>query len=64
MKIYLFSPETGLYLGEYIAYDALMQSGAFVIPPGATTVAPPEGGRGHTMVYVADAQCWEVHSRW
>jgi hypothetical protein len=64
MKIYLFNPETGVYLGEEFADEALMKSGTFLIPPNATTIAPPEGGRGHMMVFDAVAQCWEVHSHW
>jgi hypothetical protein len=63
MKIYLFDPETHVYLGEDFADEAPMEKGACVIPPGATTIAPPEGGRGHIMVFDVVAQCWEVHSR-
>jgi len=62
MKIYLFNPETGVYLGEDFADEALMKQGGYLIPPGATTVAPPEGGRGHLLVFDVDAQCWETHS--
>ncbi len=64
MKTYLFKPETGAYLGENFIDEALMKSDSFVIPSNVTTVAPPEGGRGHEMIFVADAQCWEVHSQW
>jgi hypothetical protein len=63
MKIYLFNPETGAYLGEDFADEAPMQRDEFVMPPGATTIAPPEGGRGHIIVFDVDAQCWEVRSR-
>jgi len=62
MKIYLFNPDTGIYLGEDFADEAPLESGNFVIPPGATTIAPPEGGRGHIMAFDVVAQCWEVHS--
>jgi hypothetical protein len=62
MKIYLFDTETNVYLGEDFADEAPLESGAFVIPPNATTIAPPEGGRGHIMVFDVVAQCWEVHS--
>lgn len=62
MKIYLFNPETGVYLGEDFADEALMKQGGYVIPPGATTIAPPEGGRGHILVFDEVAQCWETHS--
>ena len=40
MKIYLFNPETGVYLGEDFADDALMKQRGYVLPPGATTLAP------------------------
>lgn len=63
MKIYLYNPESGVYLGEDFADEAPMKRGEFVIPSGATTIAPPEGGRGHTLVFDVDAQRWEVRSR-
>jgi hypothetical protein len=62
MKIYRFNPETGTYLGEDFADEAPMKRGDFVVPPDATTIAPPEGARGHILVFDAAAQCWEVHS--
>ncbi len=62
MKVYLFNPETGVYLGEDFAEEAFMKQGGYVIPPGVTTIAPPEGGRGHILVFDVDAQCWETHS--
>jgi hypothetical protein len=62
MKIYLFDPETGVYLEEEFADEALIKHGGYVIPPCATTIAPPEGGRGHLLVFDVDAQCWEVHT--
>jgi hypothetical protein len=64
MKIYLFNPETGIYLGEDSADKALIKQERYVLPPGATSIAPPEGGRGHTLVFDVDAQCWEVRSHW
>lgn len=63
MKIYLFNPETGVYLGEDFADEAPMKRGNFLVPPDATTIAPPEGGRGHLLVFDAAAQCWEVRPR-
>ena len=62
MKIYLFNPETGVYLGEDFADEAPMKRDGFVVPPGATTIAPPEVGRGHILVFHVAAQCWEVRS--
>jgi hypothetical protein len=35
MKIYLFNPETGIYLGEDYADEASMKRGSFVVPPDA-----------------------------
>jgi hypothetical protein len=62
MKIYLFDPETGVYQGEDFADEAWIKQGGYAIPPNATTIAPPEGGRGHIMVFDIVAQCWEVRS--
>jgi hypothetical protein len=62
MKIYLFDPETGVYLREDFADESLIKQDGYVIPPGATTIAPPEGGRGHILVFDVVAQCWEVHT--
>ena len=64
LKIYLFNPETGVYLGEDFADESPMREGEYVIPPDATTIAPPEGGRGHILVFDIVAQCWEVRSHW
>ncbi len=51
MKIYLFNPETGVYLGEDFADEAPMQQGGYVIPPDATTIAPPRVERGQILVF-------------
>ncbi len=60
MKIYLFDPETGVYLGEDFADEAPMKRGEFAIPPHATTIAPPELKRGRFPVFRADEQRWDV----
>ncbi len=62
MKIYLFNPETGVYLGEDFADEAAMKRGDYLVPPDATTIAPQEGGRGHLMVFDVEAQCWEIRT--
>ena len=62
MKIYLFNPETGIYLGEDFADEAPMQRGDFVLPPDATTVAPPLVGQGQIPIFNAGEQRWEVRS--
>jgi hypothetical protein len=60
MKIYRFNPETGVYLGEDFVDEVPMKRGAFVIPPDATTIAPPQGEPGKITVFNADEQRWEV----
>jgi len=60
MKIYRFQPETGFYLGEDFTDEAPMRRGAFVIPPDATTTAPPEVGRGLVQVFDAATKQWVV----
>jgi hypothetical protein len=64
MKIYLFNPETGVYLGEDFADEALMKHGGYVLPPDTTSIAPPEGGRGDILVFDVIAQRWEVRLHW
>jgi len=61
MKIYLFNPETGLYLGEDFADEAAMKQGVYILPPGATTIAPPEVERGQVLVFNSQAQYWTFH---
>ncbi len=60
MKIYLFNPETGVYLGEDFADEAPMQQGGYVIPPDATTIAPPAVVRGQIPVFNFAEERWEV----
>ena len=61
MKIYLFNPETGIYLGEDFADEAPMKRGGYVIPPDATTIAPPAIERGQILVFNFKEERWEVH---
>ena len=61
MKIYLFHPETGCYLGEDFADESPIRGGAPVLPPDATTIAPPKAGRGEVPVFNAGKKLWEVH---
>jgi len=63
MKIYLFNPDSGVYLGEDFADEAPMKKGAFVIPPDATTIAPPQIESGQILVFNARIQQWEVQHR-
>jgi len=60
MKIYLFNPETGIYLGEDFADDAAMKKGGYKLPPDATTIAPPRVERGRILVFNSAEKCWEV----
>jgi hypothetical protein len=60
MKIYLFNPETGLYLGEDFADEAPMTRGAHVMPPDATTVAPPPFRHGEVPVFRVAENRWEI----
>jgi hypothetical protein len=62
MKIYLFNPETGVYLGEDFADEAPMKREAIVLPPDATAIAPPRVGPGQIPVFNSVKQCWEVRS--
>ena len=62
MKQYLYYPETGVYLGEYVADDVPTVCSSPVVPHRTTLIAPPEGGRGHLLFFDAVAQCWEVHT--
>lgn len=61
MKIYLFNPETGVYLGEDFADETPMGRDGHVIPPDATTIAPPRFEPGQFPVFNAGEQRWEVH---
>jgi hypothetical protein len=60
MKIYLFDPETGVYLGEDFADKAPMNGGGYIIPPDATTIVPPRVERGQIPVFNFSEKCWEV----
>lgn len=60
MKIYLFSPETGLYLGEDFADEAPQKRGACVVPENATTITPPQMEPGDALLFNSRNQCWEL----
>ena len=63
MKIYLFNPENGIYLGEDFADEAPMERGERVVPPDATTIAPPLVENGQVLVFNFVEQHWEVRNR-
>jgi hypothetical protein len=60
MKIYLFNPETGVYLGEDFADEAAMKQEGYILPPDATTIAPPAIERGQILTYNFVEEHWEV----
>lgn len=62
MKIYLFNPETGVYMGEDYADEAPMRQGTFIIPADATTIPPPRVGPGEAPVFRIREQRWEVEA--
>jgi hypothetical protein len=61
MKIYLFSPDTGLYQGEDYWDPAPMADSNEELASGATTIAPPAHRRGEVPVYLATERRWVVH---
>ena len=63
MKIYLFNPENGVYLGEDFADEAAMRRGKYLIPSDATTVAPPQIEKGQVLIFNTEKRCWDVHLR-
>jgi hypothetical protein len=63
MKIYLFSHETGAYLGEDFADEAPLQSGLYLMPPDATTIPPPQVEPGQIPYFNSRQQCWEIRDR-
>lgn len=62
MKIYLFNPETGAYLGEAFADEAPFRRGEYVIPDDATVIPPPQVERGQTPFFSIRDQRWEVRT--
>ncbi|HTG81445.1 MAG TPA: hypothetical protein VL949_05850 [Geobacteraceae bacterium] len=63
MKIYLFNPETGVYLGEDFADAAPKGQDEYRLPSDATTIAPPRVERGQFPVFHAAEKRWEVRSQ-
>ncbi len=63
MKIYLFNPENGIYLGEDFADEEPLKSGQYEIPSDATTIAPPPVDRGQIPVFNIKKEHWDVRSR-
>jgi len=59
MKIYLFHPETGIYLGEDFA-EELSACRNEADLPHATTIAAPPFRRGEVPVFVVAENRWEI----
>jgi hypothetical protein len=60
MKIYRYSTETGIYLGEDFADNGSIERGDYEIPDDATTVPPPEVNRGEIPIFHSETGRWEV----
>lgn len=60
MKIYLFNPENGVYMGEDFADEEPVGRGLSRIPDDATTIAPPVFGNGETPVFNVKEERWEI----
>jgi hypothetical protein len=60
MKIYLFNPETGAYLGEAFADEAPFKRGEYIIPDDATMIPPPLLEPGQIPIFKIREQRWEV----
>jgi hypothetical protein len=63
MKIYLFNPDTGAYLGEAFADEAPFRRGEYVMPDDATTIPPPPHEPGQILLFKTNEQCWEIIDR-
>jgi hypothetical protein len=61
MKIYLFNPESGVYLGEDFADDLPMCLGREAIPSHATTITPPPFSPSEAPFFNAVENRWELH---
>jgi hypothetical protein len=60
MKIYYFDVETGIYQGEDFA-DESLKVGDYIIPPNATTIAPPPYKPGSQAPFFdPKTQRWEL----
>ncbi len=60
MKIYLFSPENGAYLGEDFADEEQFRRGSYIIPDDATAIPPPKAGSGWMPFFNVRERRWEI----
>ncbi len=63
MKIYLFNPENGVYLGEDFTDEEPMKRGGYAIPSDATIIAPPPVENGKVLIFNVAEQRWDVRQR-
>lgn len=61
MKIYLFNPENGAYLGEDFADEDPFRRGVYIIPGDATMIPPPPVDPGQLPFFIIREQRWEIH---
>ena len=62
MKIYLFEPESGVYLGEDFSDDAYESGEDPERPIDFTTIKPPPADSGQILVFNIVNVRWEVRS--
>ena len=60
MKIYLFNPDSGVYLGEDFSDDLPICQGRGSLPAHATTIAPPPCQSGEVPVFRPAENQWRV----
>lgn len=58
MKIYLFNPVNGAYLGEAFADESPWKRGEYLIPDDATQIPPPWGEPGKIPFFNTQEQRW------
>ncbi len=62
MRIYYYDPNTGIYQGEDFADERFRGRGVFIIPPYATSIAPPDCNPGQAPFYNAKIKKWELRA--
>jgi len=60
MRIYYYDPNTGIYQGEDFADERFSGRGVFIIPPNATSIAPPDRKPGKAPFFNAENNKWEL----
>ena len=60
MRIYFYDPNTGIYQGEDFADERFRGRGVFIIPPYATSIAPPGFNPGQAPFYNVKTKKWEL----